>query len=49
MDSTMLADEKIYKSRLYGMTQVTETYVWNDSAVFEELKYVIEHGGVGAT
>ncbi len=49
MDSTMLAGKKIYKSRLHEMTQVTETCLWNDSAALDELKYVLEHGGVGAT
>jgi transaldolase len=31
------------------MTQTTSTCLWNDSAVESELKYSIEHGGVGAT
>jgi transaldolase len=31
------------------MTQTTPTCLWNDSASIEELKYSMEHGGVGAT
>lgn len=31
------------------MTQTTPTCLWNDSAAFEELKYSIEQGAVGAT
>jgi transaldolase len=31
------------------MTQTTPTCLWNDSAAFEELKYSLEHGAVGAT
>lgn len=38
-----------YKSPLYEMTQTTPTCLWNDSAAYEELKYSIEHGAVGAT
>lgn len=38
-----------YKSRLHQMTQTTPTRLWNDSADIEELRYAIEHGGVGAT
>ena len=38
-----------FKSPLYEMTQTTPTCLWNDSAAFEELKYAIEHGAVGAT
>lgn len=40
---------KIYKSRLHEMTQTTPTCLWNDSASIRELKYSMEHGGVGAT
>lgn len=38
-----------FKSPLHKMTQTTPTYLWNDSASIEELKYSMEHGGVGAT
>ena len=38
-----------YKSPLHEMTQTTPTCLWNDSAAYEELKYSIEHGAVGAT
>jgi transaldolase len=38
-----------YKSPLHKMTQTTPTCLWNDSASIEELKYSLEHGGVGAT
>ena len=38
-----------YKSPLHQMTQTTPTVLWNDSADLEELRYTIEHGGVGAT
>jgi transaldolase len=31
------------------MTQTTPTCLWNDSAAIDELKYAIDHGGVGAT
>jgi transaldolase len=31
------------------MTERTPTCLWNDSAASDELKYSIEHGGVGAT
>ena len=31
------------------MTQTTPTCLWNDSAAFEELKYSLDHGAVGAT
>ena len=38
-----------FKSPLHKMTQTTPTCLWNDSASIEELKYSMEHGGVGAT
>lgn len=38
-----------YKSPLHEMTQTTPTCLWNDSAAYEELKYSMEHGAVGAT
>jgi transaldolase len=38
-----------FKSPLHKMTQTTATCLWNDSASIEELKYSMEHGGVGAT
>jgi transaldolase len=38
-----------FKSPLHRMTQTTPTCLWNDSASIEELKYSMEHGGVGAT
>jgi len=38
-----------FKSLLHKMTQTTPTCLWNDSASIEELKYSMEHGGVGAT
>ena len=38
-----------FKSPLHKMTQTTQTCLWNDSASIEELKYSMEHGGVGAT
>jgi len=38
-----------FKSPLHQMTQTTPTRLWNDSASIEELKYSMEHGGVGAT
>jgi transaldolase len=38
-----------FKSPLHKMTQTTPTCLWNDSALIEELRYSIEHGGVGAT
>jgi len=38
-----------FKSPLHEMTQTTPTCLWNDSAAYEELKYSIEHGAVGAT
>lgn len=38
-----------FKSPLHEMTQTTATCLWNDSAAFEELKYSLEHGAVGAT
>jgi transaldolase len=38
-----------FKSPLHKMTQTTSTCLWNDSASIEELKYSMEHGGVGAT
>src|SRR5262245_2308703 len=31
------------------MTQTTATCLWNDSADLDELRFAIEHGGVGAT
>lgn len=39
----------VYKSLLHEMTETTPTSLWNDSATESELKYSIEHGGVGAT
>jgi transaldolase len=41
--------EVIYKSPLHQMTQTTPTYLWNDSADMEELRYAIDNGAVGAT
>jgi transaldolase len=38
-----------FKSPLHKMTQTTPTCLWNDSASIDELKYSMEHGGVGAT
>jgi transaldolase len=38
-----------FKSPLHKMTQTTPTCLWNDSASIEELRYSMEHGGVGAT
>lgn len=37
------------KSRLKEMSERTVTEFWNDSCSFEELKYAIQHGAVGAT
>jgi transaldolase len=31
------------------MTQTTPTCLWNDSAAYEELRYSLDHGAVGAT
>jgi transaldolase len=31
------------------MTQTTRTCLWNDSAAYEELRYSLDHGAVGAT
>jgi len=38
-----------YKSPLHEMTQTTPTCLWNDSAAYEELRYSLDHGAVGAT
>ncbi|TFG61355.1 MAG: transaldolase [Spirochaetales bacterium] len=38
-----------FKSPLHETVMTTPTQVWNDSCSFEELKYAIEHGAVGAT
>ncbi len=38
-----------FKSPLDEMTRTTPTVLWNDSADLDELRYTIEHGGVGAT
>ncbi|MFA5570585.1 MAG: transaldolase family protein [Sphaerochaetaceae bacterium] len=38
-----------YKSPLHEMAMTTPTDFWNDSCSFDELKYAIEHGAVGAT
>ena len=38
-----------WKSPLHEMTQTTPTSLWNDSADLDELRFSIEHGGVGAT
>jgi transaldolase len=38
-----------WKSPLHQMTQTTPTCLWNDSADVDELRFSIEHGGVGAT
>ena len=38
-----------YRSPLHEMTQTTATCLWNDSADLDELRFAIEHGGVGAT
>jgi transaldolase len=38
-----------WKSPLHEMTQTTPTTLWNDSADLDELRFSIEHGGVGAT
>ncbi len=38
-----------WKSPLHEMTQTTPTCLWNDSADLDELRFSIEHGGVGAT
>jgi len=44
-----MSTEIAFKSPLHEMTQTTPTCLWNDSAAYEELKYSIEHGAVGAT
>jgi transaldolase len=46
---TPSAAQTKYKSLLHQMTQTTPTCLWNDSATESELKYSLEHGGVGAT
>ena len=38
-----------WKSPLHQMTQTTATCLWNDSADLDELRFSLEHGGVGAT
>lgn len=38
-----------HKSPLHEMTQTTRTCLWNDSAAYEELRYSLDHGAVGAT
>ena len=38
-----------YRSPLHQMTQTTPTCLWNDSADFDELRYAIDNGAVGAT
>lgn len=38
-----------WKSPLQQMTQTTATCLWNDSASLDELRFSMEHGGVGAT
>ena len=38
-----------WKSPLHQMTQTTATCLWNDSAALDELRFAIDHGGVGAT
>src|SRR5271154_596413 len=47
--TTPAANATRYKSLLHEMTETTPTNLWNDSATESELKYSIEHGGVGAT
>jgi transaldolase len=37
------------RSPLQQMTESTPTSLWNDSSAKDELKYSMEHGGVGAT
>src|SRR5690242_7880686 len=37
------------RSPLQQMTETTPTSLWNDSSAKDELKYSMEHGGVGAT
>jgi transaldolase len=43
------ATASTFKSPLHKMTQTTSTCLWNDSASVEELRYSLDHGGVGAT
>ena len=38
-----------WKSPLHEMTATTSTCLWNDSADPDELRWSLEHGGVGAT
>jgi transaldolase len=38
-----------WKSPLHEMTQTTPTCLWNDSAALDEVRFAIDHGGVGAT
>jgi transaldolase len=45
----MMARTMEFKSPLHEMTQTTATCLWNDSADLDELRFSIEHGGVGAT
>lgn len=38
-----------YKSPMHEMAETTPTQFWNDSCSIPEMKYALEHGGVGAT
>ncbi len=47
--STRRSAGATWKSPLHEMTQTTPTCLWNDSADLDELRFSLEHGGVGAT
>jgi len=46
---TTMSGGASWKSPLHEMTQTTATCLWNDSADLDELRFSLDHGGVGAT